>query len=277
MSQNPETYGSSDLGKIERFTLAGRSLVVWVPARIEPTTPLLIVHDAQSYLLSKPETWNNQNWGVPEAIEAGRIKPNQDGLLPIIASVHLIEVGKRINELAPEDFMRAHPESWSNLSPELMPPTRELMANDSSDQIATKVVPALAEKFGLELDTSRTAIAGSSMGAISSLYAVARHPEVYGTALSYSTHWPIGGELLVDWFTARLPHDGKHRVWLDCGTIELDAAYPPFHNRAVEALRARGFVENQDFVGKIFEGTGHNENWWAQRVELPINWWLGAR
>ena len=270
------TYGTSEFGKIERLSLGGRSLVCWVPAKLEPATPLLVVHDAQSYLLPTTETWNHQNWQVPEAIESGRIKPNKDGLRPLIASVHLMDVVKRINELAPQDFMAAHPEAWEQLDPALMPPTRELLGNESVDQIATQVVPALAEHFRLDLKLERTAIAGSSMGGISSLYALIRHPEVYSTALAYSTHWPIGGELAVDWYAQRMPLDDLHRFWTDCGTIELDAAYPPLHKRFVTRMLDRGFVEDKNFHAAIFDGTGHNENWWAERVELPINWWLSA-
>jgi hypothetical protein len=33
-------------------------------------------------------------------------------------------------------------------------------------------------------------------------------------------------------------------------------------------------MPSDNFVGVIYPMTGHNEDWWAGRVEHPINWWL---
>ncbi|MFM6939550.1 MAG: alpha/beta hydrolase-fold protein [Rhodoluna sp.] len=214
----------SALGSVQTFELGGRSLVCWVPNDISATTAILVAHDAQNYLVPAAETWNGRNWGVVEAIESGRLLPDRNGNLPLIASVHLTDTVFRINELAPEDFFAAHPETWANIPPEMTPPNKILTNNKYTDAIALDVVPALCEKFGITRSVDRTAISGSSMGGLATLYAIGRHPEVYGTALAYSTHWPAGRESLVDYLVDALPKDGKHRVYIDSGDLELDSA-----------------------------------------------------
>jgi len=274
MSETTSNYGNSDLGHIERINLGGRDLVIWVPAKLAAHTPILIAHDAQNYIIPVEETWNGQNWGVIEALESGRIKATKDGLLPLIASVVLTDINLRINELMPEDFVHAHPGFWDDHSSPRMTESRALMGNAYADAVALDVIPALCERFGIDHHMDRTAISGSSMGGLAALYAVARHPEVYGTALAYSTHWPIGGNDLVDYLVDALPNDGHHHFYIDAGDLELDAAYPPLLERATQRLLARGMHRERDFVTKVIAGTGHKESWWAMRVDTVTNWWL---
>ena len=261
----------SNLGKVIELELVGRQLVCWVPNTIKPTTPILIAHDAQNYMIERDKTWNGRNWRVVETIEAGELY----GELPLIASVHLTDTTYRLNELAAEDFMREHPEAWDMIDHSLVPPHKNLFGNAYADAIALDVIPALCEKFGIEHSLARTAISGSSMGGVASLYAVARHPEVYGTALAYSTHFPLGGEAFVDYIVDALPIDGKHRFYIDRGTLEIDAGYAPDLERAKARMLARGLVDERDFAIKVIEGTGHNEDYWAARFADVTNWWLG--
>ena len=119
-----------------------------------------------------------------------------------------------------------------------------------------------------------TAIGGSSMGGLASLYAMSRNPQVFTAALAYSTHWPIGQNDLVDYYLAKLPRDGKHILWSDRGDLDIDAGYAPFHERFIAGLTQAGWVRDRDFIAAVQYGTGHNENYWARRIEEPINWWL---
>lgn len=265
---------TDNLGQVRTFDLAERSLVCWVPNNVNRETPILIAHDAQNYLIPKTETWNGRNWGVLEAIESGALKPDANGKLPLIASVHLTDIAFRINELAAEDFLQSHPNAWSQLDPAIMPPSKLLTGNAYADAVALDVLPALCEKFGIEHSIERTAISGSSMGGVASLYAIGRHPQTYGTALAYSTHFPFGGDELVDYLIDALPVDGEHRFYIDAGTLDVDAQYAPFLERATKRMLARGLARDKEFVTRIVDGTGHNETWWSQRFAEVTNWWL---
>ncbi len=259
-------------GKIETFHLDNRRIDVLVPADLGPDTPVLVMHDGKGLLVDKKLTWNGQNWQIPEAISSGRVKA--PGRTPLVVGVFIDETKGRFNELAPEDILARHPEFWTQIDEVLLPADRTFRGNDYQDFLASRLLPSIAEKYGIELDRNRTAIGGASMGGLATLYALGRHPEVWGAGLAVSTHWPLGGEVMASELAAALPIGDGQLIWQDCGTLDVDAPYLPVQLKFVEALEKRGLKRDVDFAASVFAGTGHNENWWAARVHLPINWWL---
>ena len=265
---------ASEHGRVESFEVNGRRYQAFVPNTLSASTPVLIQHDAQNYMLATTETWNGLNWGIIEAINGGRVLPHPTRGLPLIVSVHLLDDVYRLNELAPEDFMVGREHLWDDVPAEIKPPKTDLRGNAYIDDVVANLLPEVERRYGIKATLENTAIGGSSMGGLASLYAVSRHPQVFGAALAYSTHWPIGRDELVDYLIGGVPNDGKHIVWTDRGDLDLDASYEPFHERAVALAERLGWQREKNFVSAVFYGTGHREDYWARRVELPINWWL---
>ena len=73
---------------------------------------------------------------------------------------------------------------------------------------------------------------GSSMGGLSTLYALAEHSDKFHTALALSTHWSLGGIPLVEALIKELPATGIHNIYMSRGTKGLDADYEPFQLHA---------------------------------------------
>ncbi len=259
-------------GKIETFHLDGRRIDFLVPADLGPDTPVLVMHDGKGLLVEKKLTWNGQNWQIPEAIASGRIKA--PGRTPLVVGVFIDEAKGRFNELAPEDILAKHPEFLNQIDQVLLPADSKLHGNDYQDFLASRLLPSIAEKYGIKLDRSKTAIGGASMGGLATLYALGRHPEVWGAGLAVSTHWPLGGKAMAAELAAALPVDTGQVIWQDCGTLDVDKPYLPVQLSFVADLEKRGLKRDVDFAATVFPGSGHNENWWAGRVHLPINWWL---
>ena len=140
--------------------------------------------------------------------------------------------------------------------------------------LAEEILPQIARTYGLELDPQRTAIMGSSMGGLASLYGLAKHPEVYGTALCLSTHWAYWEPEFVRGLLSLLPEPGVHRIWTDRGSLNLDALYEVPHLDAIQHLMSLGYIRDVDFQAHVFHGTDHNEMAWSRRIEYPLNWWL---
>jgi predicted alpha/beta superfamily hydrolase len=264
-------------GKIKRYVFDDHNVIVWIPGTVTATTPVLVMNDGHNVFDPKTSTFG-ATWGVLEALQerpvgGPRIQGKQQPL--IIGVTYKNNDGKiRGIEYSPTDIVDAHPEilknfpaDWSHTGP---------TGNDYHELIARKILPTIAAEFGVELGRERTAIGGSSMGSLTSMYAMSKHPDVYGTVLGYSTHWPIGGNLLVDEMTRILPAPGSHRIWSDGGTTELDAAYAPFQEYFRQTMAAKGYRLGEDFIETSYPQTGHNELWWAVRVEHPINWWLAG-
>ncbi len=263
-------------GRLETHTIHKHRVDVWVPADLNPETPVLVMHDGKNLFLPEHSTFG-ATWGLLDAL-----RPDSRGYrrirgerTPMIVGVWQIDDSTRINELGPQALVDAHPEILDML-PEAMQPSSRVMLSDAYQALlAEEILPFLAERHSLTLDKSRTAIAGSSMGGLASLYGIAKYPEVYGTALAYSTHWPFGMKLAVDGLAKLLPNaSAGNRIWTDCGTIELDALYPPMHEKFVGLMQQKGYTDDTQFIGAIYPNTGHSETWWAGRVEHPINWWL---
>jgi pimeloyl-ACP methyl ester carboxylesterase len=264
-------------GRLETHTIHKHRVDVWVPADLNPETPVLVMHDGKNLFLPEHSTFG-ATWGLLDALrpDARGYRRIRGDRLPLIVGVWQLDETTRINELGPQGLTDRHPEILDSMPAGLRPVSKVMLGDAYQAMIAEAVLPMLAEVYQLKLDPSRTSIAGSSMGGLASLYGLAKYPNVYGTALCYSTHWPFGLEKCVEYFAEILPDAGSHRIWTDCGTIELDALYPPLHRNFVERMHDKGYAAEKDFIGAIYPNTGHNENWWAGRVEHPINWWLNS-
>ena len=264
-------------GKLKRYVFEDHSVIAWIPGDVSETTPVLVMNDGHNLFDPKTSTFG-ATWGLLEALQdrpvgGSRISAAQKPL--IIGVTYKNNDGSiRGFEYSPSDILEAHPEmldnfleGWKKTGPS---------GNDYHELIARRILPSIASEFGVKLARERTAIGGSSMGSLTSMYAMSKYPDVYGTVLGYSTHWPAGGNVLVDELTEMLPAPGQHRIWSDGGTIELDAAYAPFQERFRKVMAAKGYRMGVDFIETSYPQTGHNELWWAGRVEHPINWWLAG-
>lgn len=265
----------SPKGSIETFEFEGRRIDVWVPEFRDELTPLVIAHDGGNFLMDKSETWNGQNWGIPEAISSGRIVA-VNGRLPIFVGVHRTDDSLRMSELVPEDILKAHPELLNQVDPIHRPTDLQYRGNEYQELLALRLVPEIARRYSLKLDPSRTAQLGASLGGLATIYGVMKHPNVFGTALGLSTSWPLGGQELIDILIEKLGKPGSVRIYSDCGTTELDASYFHWHFKFVEGMDKAGWQRDVSYRAELWPGTGHNENWWGQRVEHPINWWLNS-
>ena len=264
-------------GRLLRYEFENHPVIVWVPRKVHKTTPVLVMHDGHNLFDPKTSTFG-VTWGLLEALRGrkpggARIRADK----PLIIGVTYKDANGeyRAWELGPADIWDVHPELTRG-----MPGTLKTGpdGNYYHDLIAKVVLPTIAADLGIELHPSRTATAGASMGALTSLYGMAKYPDVYGTALAYSTHWPIGGEKagrkLIDEYMKILPKPGTHRIWSDGGTLELDAMYWPLQEYFKKQMLKKGYREGVDYIEASYPNTGHSETWWRGRVEHPINWWL---
>ena len=261
-------------GRIESTEFSNHRVDVWVPDIIVSGTPLLVMHDGQNVFF--PEyTIHNQTWGILGAIAEGRVVAEN---LPIVVSVWGLEGThafdkSRMYELCPQDVLVANPDLYQ-MADKADFDVSKLLGNLYQAMLADEILPAIARTYGVDLQPQRTAIMGSSMGGLASLYGLARHPDVYGTALCLSTHWAYWEPHFIHSLLSLLPEPGMHRIWTDRGTLNLDALYEQPHQEVIQQLLSRGYVRDLDFQAHIFDGTDHNELAWSRRIEYPLNWWL---
>jgi predicted alpha/beta superfamily hydrolase len=256
---------------LSSFQMGTHRIDVATPAKVSANTPILVMHDGGNLLVPREQTWNGQNWGIIESLEAGLIASE---LQPVVVGVYTGEGTSRYNELAPQTIVEGVDEAFSLIPAGVTLDSRIPLGNQYQDFLADEVLPEIAGRLGITLDPSRTAIGGASMGGLASIFGLGRRPEVFGAALSFSTHWPFGWQQAVELLVDALPAAGSNRLWFDAGNIELDAAYAPFHFAAIDRLVEHGWRRDHDFEARIYAGTGHQEKYWAARWPDAVNWWL---
>jgi enterochelin esterase-like enzyme len=275
------------VGRIERLPalvskhVATRPVDVWLPADYSPARrhAVLYVHDGQM-LFDAGSTWNKQAWDIHLAVDrlmrAGRIPPT------LVVGVWN-NGDLRRSEYYPQKFLGYLAE----------PLRTRLVAEALAGQprgdahlrfLVDELKPAIDARYATRPEREATAVLGSSMGGLASVYAFCEQPRVFGGAAGLSTHWVTAFQpnaalplAAFEYLRDHLPApDGTRRLYLDHGTTELDAIYAPYQAFVNEIVRERGYGP-QDSALRVFEGTGHNERAWGARVQLAIEFLLGGR
>jgi enterochelin esterase-like enzyme len=254
---------------------------VWLPRGYDGTRPhaVLYMHDGQM-LFDAHTTWNRQAWEVAPTVQ----RLIDAGALRDTIVVGVWNTGPtRFAEYFPQGFIEHVPEGAARQV--LMArgyASRPPLADAYLRFLVTELKPAIDARYRTRPGREHTAVAGSSMGGLISLYALCEHPQVFGGAACLSTHWIGGFERNAEipaagraYLRRRLPAPGEHRLYMDRGTAELDALYDEAQAQVDALMRERGFGPPH-FVTRVFEGEGHNERAWARRLEIPLRHLLGA-
>lgn len=281
-----------EFGRIERLAsfpsqhVKARHVDVWLPANFEAIKAsgqrfrVIYMHDGQM-LFDARTTWNKQAWHVDRSItrlmNSGQIAPT------LVVGVWNNDKFRH-SEYFPQKFLQHMlPEPRAQLI------QKGLQGKPQSDAylrfLVQELKPAIDARYPTRTDASHTAIMGSSMGGLISVYAMNEYPQVFGAAAGLSTHW-IGGHspnahmplAAYIYLRDQLADPRTHKLYQDHGTTELDALYAPYQVFVDQLARDRGYTDqgaNPNFMTRVFVGTGHNERAWADRLEIPLLFLLG--
>jgi predicted alpha/beta superfamily hydrolase len=123
--------------------------------------------------------------------------------------------------------------------------------------------PQIDRRFRTRPSVSDTAIAGSSMGGLISLYAWLRHPDVFGLAAVMSPALWFGRDPLFDFVQSSAFPSG--RLYVDVGTAEGDEALRDA--RALwTCLQKKTSPDRAQVIYLEDEGGGHEEGAWGRRL-----------
>jgi predicted alpha/beta superfamily hydrolase len=155
--------------------------------------------------------------------------------------------------------------------------------------LAETLKPRIDKEYRTRPQPRFTAVAGSSMGGLISLYALTERGDVFGKAAAVSTHSPLidpgllsqqpamAAGVKADWrryVSTRLGTPRGRKLWMDHGTLTLDANYGPYQAVLDESVAGAGWKRGKDFESRVFEGTPHEENAWAARLPEVLGWLL---
>lgn len=254
-------------GDVTRIAINARIIDYWSPR--EATDQVLIAHDGQNIFDRRTATfiytWKLAQTAMRVARENGKKPPLVIG---VFHSSSKQDPNGRAKDLCPEDPFR---EGMETLAPPAIS-RNELHGNKYLNEIFEDVMPKIAERSNINPTPEKTAMIGSSMGGLATLYAMTKQSSKFHTALALSPHWVLAGDPLVDWLVTRLPNRKEIRIWMSRGTKGLDSSYEPYQLRADQLMRQAGWGSR--FQSKVFHRTTHNERSWASYLDEPLRFWL---
>ncbi len=231
-----------------------RDLVVYVPPSYdrdpERRFPVVYMHDGQNVF--DPHTSFAGHWQVGGALAFHARR----GLEAIVVAIPNMG-GQRLSEYTPHADM--------------------IRGGGDGDRYVAFLVETVKPLIDRRMRTLRTpehtAVVGSSLGGLISLYALFRSPWTFGTAGVLSPALWFADGRIFDYVREQKPPGG--RIHLDMGTSEGPDALEDTRNMR-ELLTERGFIPGATL--SYFEDVGarHNERAWARRFRKLLPFLIGG-
>jgi hypothetical protein len=275
-----------DLGVLQSRYADPRRVVVWLPSGYQTRGPkyaVLYMHDGQNLFDTKTAGYGME-WQVDENLDR---LIREKKVRPTIV-VGIWNTPKRLQEYVPS-------KAFGGLPPEYRAKVRALYGGDPLSDgylkfIVDELRPMIDRRFNVKTDAANTAIMGSSMGSLISLYAIDEYPRVFGMAGMISTHWPlvispdnkpipdneyeIVSSAFERYLGPALPDPRSHKLYFDHGSETLDANYARYQDRVDAVVARRGYRKWGNWLSLSFPGQKHNELSWASRVAVPLQFLL---
>lgn len=258
-----------------------RKVDVWLPSNYtkDKKYSVLYMHDGQM-LFDANTTWNKQEWKVDEVASKLMSEEKVEEFI-VVAIWNIPEL--RHMDLYPkkpyESLSKEIKEKIQNEVKKAQFPFDETKINSDNylKFIVEEVKPYIDKNYSVFTDANHTAIMGSSMGGLISMYAICEYPQIFGKAACLSTHWvgfrdfennPIP-ESFFTYLKNNLPNPETHKIYFDYGTEALDASYLRYEYRVDEVLKSKGYTSN-NYKNLKFEGENHSEASWQKRINIPF-------
>jgi predicted alpha/beta superfamily hydrolase len=245
-----------------------REVQVWLPPGYERDEsqryPVLYLHDGQNVF---DAAGAGAEWRVDEAAQrlvlANEVKP--------FIVVAIASTAKRVNEYTPV-AMRL-PAERANLG------RAESAGGNAAryaDYLIRELKPMIDTRYRTLPNAANTAVGGSSLGGLVSLWLALHRSDVFGAALVVSPSvWWGDGFLLREAKSANIA-GARPRLWLDMGTRESEKAIPDVR-RLRDALIERGWRLGDTLDYLEADNASHDEASWAKRVPQMLRFLYASR
>jgi predicted alpha/beta superfamily hydrolase len=239
-----------------RFLPDDRDLIVYLPPKYdehaEQTYPVLYMQDGQN-LFDPATSFAGRTWQVREhadaAIEAGELEP-----LIIVGIYNTGE--KRLAEYTHDhDRQRGGGE-----------------AAKYGQLITEELMPWVSRLYRVKTDRASTALGGSSLGGLVTLYLGLRHAQYFGrlAVMSPSVWW--NHKSILGYLNEKAPEIWERpRLWLDVGEQEGRRTVQDAELLA-RRLKANGWKPGDTLHVKKFAEGRHDEDSWAARVRPMLGY-----
>ena len=275
-SRHAQTYvddpqGAGALGRLvywqdtpSAFLDHDRHVVVWLPPGYDenPDKRYRVIYMSDGENLFDPRI---ASWGVDWGIDEAMLRGAAEGQFEPAIVVGAWSSPRRGPEYSP----------WHE-------------ASEYARFLIEELMPRVNAEFRTRTGPDNTFHMGSSMGGLLSWYLVKNHADVFGACGCVSTHFALSAAdfsppgqgdptpLVQKDIAAGDVAPRNARFYFDYGTEALDSTYEQDHAPVRAWLLQQGLIEGRDFVMKKFDGADHSERAWRERVQLQLEFLLGA-
>jgi predicted alpha/beta superfamily hydrolase len=279
-------------GKIERIEafqskyVTARNIDIWLPDGYPDSGSYAVLYMQDGQMLYDSEmSWNKQAWNIDDVatqlLASNKIKNF------IVVGIWNDGLTRHQDYFPQKPFEEMTQTDKDTIIAQLQRAgrTKETFIPASDNYlnfIVEELKPFIDKKYKINTGRENTFIAGSSMGALISIYAICEHPEIFGGAACMSTHWtgiftlddnPFPAAIL-NYLNRKLPDPGNHKIYFDYGDQTLDALYPGIQMKVDSLMKSKKYTDI-DWVSKYFPGKDHSENSWNERLNYPLEFLLG--
>jgi predicted alpha/beta superfamily hydrolase len=265
---DPDAPPSQRSGHIERLPaqasahVQSREVQVWLPPGYADDTrrryPVLYLHDGQNVFDAQAA---GSEWQADEAAQrgvlAGELQP-------------MIIVAVASTETRAHDYTPWPPGNSPQRATVLVAPQRGGGAAAYGRYLLQELKPAIDARYRTLPGREHTALGGSSLGGLVTMWLLLEHAATFGAGLVVSPSVWWADEAIVDAVRQAPPRLPVPRVWLDMGTAEGPGALP-MARRLRDALHSRGWAPRYEEA----EGAAHTEAAWAQRFPAMLKFLYG--
>lgn len=266
-----ETHRDLNIGGLNR-----RRVDVWMPEayRANPSQsfPVLYVQDGQTVF----DSWKKgiEGWEIHQAVT--RLSEEEKIFPPIVVAIS--STLNRTGDYLPARMLSNNGGTDTSEENSLVrkTSTNNVVSDLYLEWMVHTLKPAIDDRYRTLHDAQNTALMGSSLGGLITIYALCEYPEVFGKAACLSTHWPAVGEGMLAYLEENLPQPGQHKLYFDYGSEGLDGEYEPWQTRVDALLRQKEYREGKDFASWHFAGEDHTTTAWKNRVHIPLTFLFGT-
>ena len=276
---------SGKLIRVDSFpskNITPRPVDVWLPADYsdQKKYAVLYMHDGQM-LFDSTKTWNKQEWKIDEAAtDLMAQKITRDF---IVVGIHNI-ADIRWQDLFPEkamDFMDKDSKEEVYRKAKESNTSIDFKGDAYLKFIVSELKPYIDATYAVYTDKENTFVAGSSMGGLMSMYAIAEYPTIFEGAACLSTHW-VGAmaeennpfpSAIFKYVEATIPDAKTHKIYFDYGDQTLDRHYPKYASIVDDLYAAKGYSVH-NYRNLFFPGADHSEISWQKRIYAPLTFLL---
>ena len=225
--------------------IQNRDVIVWLPPGYESEKatryPVLYMHDGQNVFDPATSSFG-VDWQIDETVDA--LIKNKS--IPPLIVVGIYNTSDRFNEYTPGEKGTAY-----------------------INFVVKNLKTFIDSTYRTKPDRQNTIVGGSSAGGIISFMIVWEHPEVFSKAICMSPAFKTPESISMKWDYVKVVASSKKRenvyFYIDNGGVGLESQLQPGIDEMVNALRAKGYKEQKDFVVIIDPVAKHSEADWAKR------------